>query len=324
MSNSYCFLALTGIFLTVAGPIFACDPPPPAVVDIEANSYYVDKHHSIIDEALRAQNRANVKPLEDFLSTVSTGASDFQSHPEEHLQEGQCALTWLSAWAEQGAMLGRMTAEQSYYERKWMLAGLALSYAKVQKSASATQKVAIEKWLKTLAMETIEHSDRYKNPQRNNHYYWEGLAVTATGAVTHDRRFLDWGKSVFYNAMDQIQNDGSLPRELDRGQMATHYHAVAAAPLVVMASILNLQDPRLDKLVAFCLRGFSDPGYLGKLTGVAQKPFKSNELSWLAVYCRHESNPSVENYLASVKTSTVPRLGGNLAVANPLENVVRQ
>jgi poly(beta-D-mannuronate) lyase len=49
----------------------ACEAPPPARIDIDANSYYSDKHHSVIDPVLRARNIANTKPIEDFLLQVA-------------------------------------------------------------------------------------------------------------------------------------------------------------------------------------------------------------------------------------------------------------
>jgi hypothetical protein len=62
---------LTCILLMLARAAAACEAPPPARIDIDANSYYSDKHHSVIDPVLRARNIANTKPIEDFLSQVA-------------------------------------------------------------------------------------------------------------------------------------------------------------------------------------------------------------------------------------------------------------
>ena len=48
-------------------------------------------------------------------------------------------------------MLGKMTTEQSYFQRKWTLAGLALSYARVKPQAAGAQRNKIEDWLRALA-----------------------------------------------------------------------------------------------------------------------------------------------------------------------------
>jgi hypothetical protein len=121
---------------------------------------------------------------------------------------------------------------------------------------------------------------------RNNHYYWEGLAVAATGAVTGDERLLAWGRKVFDHAMSQVAPDGSLPLEMERAAKALHYHSFAVQPLVMLASILDVQSPRLDQLVRFTLQGIADPSAIEKATGIAQERIKGTP-GWKIVYDRH-------------------------------------
>ncbi|MYM21229.1 alginate lyase [Duganella sp. FT135W] len=296
---------LTCVLLALAsGVAYACEAPPPARSDIDANSYYSDKHHSVIDPVLRAKNIANTKPIEDFLSQVARDANG---------QDAACALTWLSSWAEQKAMLGKMSSEQAYYVRKWTLGGMALSYARVQQQATPVQRLLIEGWFKALADATIAHSDA-KQGGRNNHYYWEGLAVTAVGGVTADKRYLDWGRKVLQHALGQMDDDGSLPAEMERAGKALHYQVFAATPLVLMASILDVHDARLDKLVAFTVAGSADPSGIARRTGVEQEPVGSREVT--VFYNRHEGKPPVAG-----KPMWQPRLGGALEVPNPLEHL---
>ncbi len=294
----------------LSAPAFAaCGTPPPAVVDIDANRYYSDAHHSVIDPVLRARNIAATKPVEDFLARVSADASSADSG------RNACALAWLAGWADGGAMLGTMSTEQSYYQRKWTLAGLALSYARVKPAASAEQRAAIEGWLRRLADATMVHSDAKKG-ERNNHYYWEGLAVAAAGAATGEPRHLAWGRKVFDHAMAQVAADGSLPREMTRAAKALHYHAFAAAPLAMLASILDVHAEPLDRLVAFTVAAARDPSGIEKSTGFKQEPLNVTKEAWLVVYARHEGK-----VIEGAKAARYPRLGGDLAVPNPLEHV---
>ena len=173
------------------GGALACDAPPPSVFDIDANRYYTDARSSVIDPALKARNEAAVKPVNDYLEAVARSANDWQLKRDP--QAARCALDWLGAWARQGALLGKMTSNQSWYTRKWTLGGLALSYARVQAAATQQERKLIEDWFRALADVTIVHADANKGV-RNNHYYWEGLAVTAVGAVTGDARYLAWGR----------------------------------------------------------------------------------------------------------------------------------
>jgi poly(beta-D-mannuronate) lyase len=303
------------LLLAIAGgQALACDTPPPAVVDIDANSYYTDSHHSVIDPVRKARNEAAVKPVSDYLQVVARAASAWQQRHDA--ADARCALDWLSAWAGQNAMLGKMTTEQSYYTRKWTLGGLALSYARVQPAASPGERKRIEDWLLALANETMRHSEAHKGV-RNNHYYWEGLAVAATGAVTHDARCLDWGRKVFDHAMGQVQADGSLPHELARAGRALNYHLFAAAPLVMLASILDLQAAPLDRLVAFSMAGVADPSVLEKMTGFSQEN-PGGVPGWIAIWLRHGGRLATPVNVPTKNWDA--RMGGDRNLANPLEH----
>jgi len=295
-----------------ANTAHACEAPPPAVIDIDANSYYSDKNHSIIDPVRKARNVAATRPVDEFLEVVARSAS---------AGDAQCGLQWLSAWGKGGAMLGKMTTNQSYYTRKWALGGLALSYAKLKAAASAEQRQAIEPWLKALAEGTVVHSDANKGV-RNNHYYWEGLAVASVGAVTGDERYLAWGRKVFDHAMSQVAADGSLPLEMERASKALHYHSFAAEPLVMLASVLDVQSPKLDQLVRFTLQGIADPSIIEKATGITQERIKGTP-SWKIVYDRHTAGAAMPAS-SGAPNLWQPRMGGDLHLANPLEHVARK
>ena len=306
---------VSGLLLSLAGGnALACEAPPAAVIDIEANRYYTDKHNSVIDPVLRARNIAAVKPIDTFLDAIARGASSYQAAPEKTLGDAQCSLSWMLSWADQKALLGKMSSNQAYYQRKWTLGGLALSYAKLKPAASESQRQSIEAWLRLLADATVAHSDAYTGA-RNNHYYWEGLAVTAVGGVTGDARYLAWGRKVFDEAMSQVAADGSLPREMDRAVKALHYHLFAVTPLVMMASILDVQSPKLDRLAKFTLDGVADPAYIEAKTGFAQER-PHEPISWKAIYDRHTCGPMSP----ASATNWQPRLGGDLSLANPLEH----
>ncbi|SFC07529.1 alginate lyase family protein [Massilia yuzhufengensis] len=297
------------------GSALACEAPPPPVRDIDANRYYTDARSSIIDPVLKARNEAAVKPVNDYLEVVARAADAWQRKQDP--AEARCALGWLQAWADQGALLGKMTTNQSYYTRKWTLGGLALSYARVRAAAAPAQRQAIEAWFRSLADATIAHSDAHKGV-RNNHYYWEGLAVTAVGAVTGDARYLAWGRKVFDDAMLQVQPDGALPLEMARAAKALHYHLYAAAPLVMMASILDVQHPALERLLRFSADGIQDPAVFERMAGVAQER-PSRMPGWIAIHDRHAPQPL--SSAAPPANNWDARMGGDRSLANPLEHL---
>jgi len=301
------------VFLAPCAAV-ACAPAPAPVHDIDANRYYIDDKSSIVDPALKARNEAAVKPVNDYLDTIARSASDWQAGRDP--EGARCALAWLQAWAGHDAMLGKMTTRQSYFTRKWTLGGLALSYARVRPAASPGQREAIDAWLRRLADATIEHAEQHKGV-RNNHYYWEGLAVTAVGGVTGDARYLDWGRKVFRHAMGQIQPDGSLPLEVARAAKALSYHLYSAAPLVMMSSILELDDPALERLLRFSVQSVADPAALERLAGAPQE-MPPRVPGWIAIHERRSGQrlapeaPPAKNWDA--------RMGGDRNLANPLEH----
>jgi poly(beta-D-mannuronate) lyase len=308
MRVRYLFAALA---LCGAGAFAACLPPPAAQRDILADGYYDDPPvYSHIDPVKHAAYEAAVGPVEHYLDAVAQMASK---------GEAQCTLRWLVSWAEGDALLGRIEKEQAHYERKWLLAGLALSYAKVRPAASRDQQAAIDTWLMALADGVKKHSETYKG-ERNNHTYWEGLAVAATGAVTGNARDLAWGRKLFQAAMAQVAKDGSLPLEMKRGTRALHYHLFAAAPLAMLESVLAVHSSKMDKLAAFCAAGLKNPALVAKRAGVAQSGILDDDGDWLAVYGRRHPSKEIAALLEK-RSPYVNRLGGDLSKANPLEHV---
>lgn len=288
----------------------ACPAAPPAQRDIIADMYYDDPPvYSHIDPVKHEAYEAAVKPLEAFMGQVAASAS--------HGDKG-CALRWLTAWAEGDAMLGKIEKEQAHYERKWILAGLALSYAKVRDAASRDQRAAVDAWLQAVADGVRTHSAQYKG-ERNNHYYWEGLAVAATGAVTGRQSDVDWGRQVYRDAMAAVADDGTFPREMKRGGRALHYHLFAAAPLAMLESILDEDSPKMAKLVKFCAESRLDLAAVSKQAGVAQIGILDDDYDWLAIYARHHPKTKMRLDLGT-RVPYVNRLGGDLTKANPLEH----
>src|SRR5438128_3636638 len=107
MPTTFSTALLAALLLTLGTQAAqACEAPPAAVIDIDANSYYTDKNHSVIDPVRKARNEAATRPVDEFLDVVARSASAFQAAPAAKGDDAQCGLQWLSAWAKSGAMLG--------------------------------------------------------------------------------------------------------------------------------------------------------------------------------------------------------------------------
>lgn len=272
-----------------AWALAACPQAPVGPQDIEANTYYTDVHHSVIDPARYARYRTRVRPIEDFLHKVSTYAD--AAVLKGDAVAGACAVQWLHAWATEGAMTGTMYnpdgGSQAEYVRKWTLAGAALAYLKVRGAATPQQHQAIAAWMQLLADRSLAmfDSSRYK---KNNHYYWVGLALMGTAMATDSPRHRSAARQVFAQAMHDIRDDGSLPLEMDRAALALHYHHYALAPLALMQRLAQWQGEdwdaplghRLALLQNRVLAGLTDPGWFVQQTGQAQKPVTGTVRCW--------------------------------------------
>jgi poly(beta-D-mannuronate) lyase len=257
----------------------ACPPPPAPVRDLDIPRYYSDRAGTEIDPSLRAQHAAATAPLIEFLRLV-TASADRAVAPagaQAQLTAARCALAALEAWARAGALLGRVS-QQGEYQRKWDLAGAAFAYIKVRSHATAAQRQIIEPWLAQVGRAARAFFD---NPgrRRNNHWYWLGLAMAGVGLATDDEKSWLQAKSIFNDAVHDIDERGALPLEMDRGSRALHYHAFSAMPLVVLAEIAAARgedwygagNGAVHRLVAFTVRGFEDPVAFERLAGAAQK-----------------------------------------------------
>ena len=130
-----------------------CPPPPPPVRDIDAPRFYGDDAGSVEDPKLKALHEAAVAPLNAFVRQISQDADKAHGNAAADMKAhtAQCAVVWLETWAKADAWLGRMSTRQAEYQRKWDLAGVALTYIKVRSDATAAQHAVIAAWLQRWA-----------------------------------------------------------------------------------------------------------------------------------------------------------------------------
>lgn len=308
----------------------ACPAWAAPQVDVVANGYYTDAKHSEVSAGLQAQNRESTALGRRFLAEVSREADRFHGQGQGQGDRGaaDCALDGLVVWAKGGALLGRMVGpsygQQAEYERKWLLAGLALAYLKLKPAASEAQRAAIEPWLGHVAdamwvfwEDAAGHASSHR---RNNHYTWAGLALAATALAQGDGARWARAHRVFTDTLNEIDAKGRLPMEMARGARALHYHAFTAGPLVVMAALSRSQGDdwlvqsdaadRLQRLVDTILQGLQAPA---AFSTQAQEMPSGSTLAWLALWQKQDRQPErIAPWLAGVPS--VPTLGGDLSL----------
>jgi poly(beta-D-mannuronate) lyase len=283
-------MVLVAALATLAKDAWACPAAPPPVRDIAADRFYNDAASSIVDPAVEARNKASLAELDRGLRAMIRNADLGLAGDHE---AGRCAVAWMAAWAQGGAMLGTMSSRQAGYERKWRTAGVGVAYLKVRSKASPAEASAIAGWLDRLA--TAVEADQSLQREPNNHYYWAGFAAAAVGTATGSARHLRYAGAAFDRGVADVQPDGTLPREMARRGRALLYHNYALGPLVLTAELAALRGEdwygrgggTLHRLAARTLAGIADPAAFARLAGVPEVEVpKGGVLGWLAFYAR--------------------------------------
>jgi poly(beta-D-mannuronate) lyase len=303
-------------------------PLLPPVRDLLGVSYYTDAHHSIADPVLKKKNEAAFAPLRAFVAEVIDLAGGWmESRPADPAYAAR-ALEALAGWARAGALLGTVN-QQGEYEREWTLGSLALAYLTVRDAPGLdlTARAAVEAWLVKIA-EAVRpgYARSGQMSSANNHAYWAGLAVGATGAATQNRALYAWGLAEGRIGIAQIRPDGLLPLELDRRSRALHYHLFALAPLVMLAELGRANgvdlyeegDGAIRRLANRVIEGWRDPASFVAAAGVAQEiklPPRGPDLAWAEPYFARFHDGRLAPLLAGARPLRDDRLGGNMTLA---------
>ena len=293
MKNAMLRTVLAALLLSSASPAFAdaCLPPPPPVRDLNLVRFYEDSAGSIVEPTRLEKHKAETAPLVEFLGYVTKQADKAYTQASLPTGTAACGLSWLRAWAEGGAYLGKIASKQAEAQRKWDLAGSALAYLKLKHWATTDDRAAIEPWLIKVADAARAHFDD-ASIKRNNHWYWMGLGLAAVGIAADSDTHWQMAKAIMADAAHDITADGTLPLEMAREGRTLYYHAFAVMPLVALAELgasrgedwYALGDGALHRLVAKTVAGLNDPAMFDKLAGVKQqRPVKPGS-GWIALY----------------------------------------
>jgi len=305
---------------------YTCPAAPQLPHDFTTSSYYIDKHHSVIDPALKKKYQDSVAAIQDFSRVAVKAADAYQTTGSRGAAE--CVIGLLNSAAKQKILTGTMDGHQASYVQGWNLGSWAVAYLKVRGSgvAPGEQTKEIRDWLRKLAEDNrsyYEEKRRHSRPNDadNNHLYWAGFAISAAGIANDDRGLFNWGVDAYEQGVRDIQDDGTLPMEMGRGQMALHYHLYALAPLVMLAEFgeangVDLYAERnyaIKRLVARCIGGLKDPSFFQQRAGVAQvttPQMEAWEIGWGQPYARRFPDPAVSALMAEAPRLNYTTWGG--------------
>jgi poly(beta-D-mannuronate) lyase len=302
---------------------YACPAPTHVSPNLTSNGYYVDSHHSVINEEEHEQYKEVTAPYQEVVRKIVQAADAYQTTGSRAAAE--CAATLIDTAAKDHFLAGTMNGRQSYYVQKWLVGAVAIAYLKTRPSGvvSPAQMAEIIRWLQGVAPQSIGYfeSNSRHPPSNNNHRYWAGLEVAAIAIAADNQSLWKWGMESAETGIKQIKKDGTLPLEMDRAARALHYHLFATSALVMLAEfaaangkdLYEEHDHALNRLVERSMSGMTDPSYFREKTGVEQEvPAWSSgvDFAWLQPYVRRFPNPALEAQLAKLDSLSALYLGG--------------
>lgn len=311
---------------SVAQTRLFCPTPPAIGPDLDLQSAYDASNYSKMVPARIVARKAASAPVEGFLGRVTDLADKaLVAAPPNKTAAQDCLAHWLSVWAQGNALLGNVSEPEGRYEREWMITGLGLAFLAAHAGeASPRPDATVQAWFKQAAA-PLPSSYRDNAPNKNNHWYWGGMAAIVSGTLTNDRPSYDWGMKQFRLGIAAIDPDGFLPLELKRGEMALSYHAFSASALVMMAQFAEANGElrptdiaSLQRLVRRVLAGLADPAPFEERAGAPQHtldPAGIRALSWLEAYYALTNDPLAEPWLRRFRPMKLTWLGGNLTAA---------
>jgi poly(beta-D-mannuronate) lyase len=292
---------------------YNCPAPPAFTKTIDAEGYYTDANHSIIDPARKAAYEKADADLVHLGQDAGLAADAWLSKGSR--SAAACVYTLLSAAAQAGAWTGQMPHNQGVYDQNWLLSGTAIPYLKVRNSQTGTpeQDAEIQKWFKQLAARVRDYFDMKRSHPGsdawNNHIYWAGLAVAAQGIACDDRHAFKWGLETYRTGLDSINPDGSLNAEMSRASMALHYQLYALGPLIMLAELgeangidmYAANHGAIHRLVKFDTAALLNPSIIARRTGAEQNvdhDISGFEIGWAVPYVRRFPDPQLSALIA--------------------------
>ncbi|MDW3713059.1 MULTISPECIES: mannuronate-specific alginate lyase [unclassified Pseudomonas] len=309
----------------------ACKAPPqPYTAKLDFRSKYEGS-----DKARATLNPDAEKAFREKTADITEMERGVNKMVMVYMREGQrpqleCALQWMTSWAQANALLSTEYNHTGKSIRKWALGSLSSAYLRLKFSDSHPldaykgQTQVIESWFSRLADQTVHDWSGLPLKKINNHSYWAAWSVMATAVATNRRDLFDWSVDQFRVAASQVDKDGFLPNELKREQRALAYHNYSLPPLAMIAAFaqangVDLREENngaLRRLGERVIAGVDDQEPFDDRTGKDQdmdELEKHAKFAWLEPWCAlYGCKPDTVEWKDSMGPYKTFRLGGDV------------
>jgi poly(beta-D-mannuronate) lyase len=137
---------------------------------------------------------------------------------------------------------------------------------------------------------------------------------------------IDAGIARAREGVKDIQANGTLERELKRGDRALHYHNFALIPLVFTAQLARARgvdlyaenNGAIRRLADLVIRAVQDPATFSDYSATPQHLFAwsfTSDLAWMEPYAARFHDPRLPALMAPRRPFVNLRLGGNVTAA---------
>lgn len=325
--------AVTGALLpALAEASTDCAQAPEPVASLNYGSRYEQSNApgTKIDPAANSAATEELKPVDDFLRSLTKLANKTFSEDNDPVEVANCVLAQISIWANANALedLKSETARLTIGSR---IASFGLVTLQAMPHTANKQDLAsVSDWLgRMMARQmTFWEEDAPDGAKRGNLRAWAALAGTAVSTIVDDPVMRGWSAWSIQYVICTAKPDGSIPQEMLRGKYALHYQLHAIAPLVVAAAMLDRQgisvqpacDGSLDRIVSFALDDLESGARTASITGKVQSYFDGSEelkpfsMAWIEAYLAFGQIPQRERLEASAemyRPLSSSKLGGN-------------
>jgi poly(beta-D-mannuronate) lyase len=191
--------------------------PPPVGQDIP--SRYVSGSHG----ALNPQEHTLAEPYYKVQDVAAWGANRYLATGDP--QEAACVIHALLPWAQSKALLNYNAKDDMvvWFQSTWTVASLSLSVSviRAEPTLNAAERDQVIAWLRAAAYKSLsETRGPNSGTDRNNHFFWRGLAATAAGVISKDDKLFATGLRIYATAIGEIDSSGAFPEEMKRHELA--------------------------------------------------------------------------------------------------------
>ncbi|GGE98860.1 hypothetical protein GCM10011611_00470 [Aliidongia dinghuensis] len=289
-----------------AGQAQPCNVPPP-LASVDVPGFYDDP---------AGYGRA-IAPLHAFIEQVNKAAD---------AGDRACLTDLLGTWARADAMMAPIRGYQGYYERSWAGTDFALALLRFRPPGRTASDVpaVVTNWLVRIAAGTRDAEAI--NHLHNNLVYWAGLDLAAIGTLANRPDLVDAGIARAREGVRDILQNGTLERELKRGDRALHYHNFALIPLVFTAELARARgvdlyaenNGAIRRLADLVIKAVQNPASFAAYSATPQQLFPwtfTSDLAWMEPYEARFHDPRLLALMAPRRPFINLRLGGNVTAA---------